>query len=90
MEQEVTLAGALGLIFTQKNRDVAAVTGWNYNTITSTKYRLKRGKVSYEKQEELVLEFGFRKVGEFRYKFPFRSVKTTINQELERRKITNP
>jgi len=85
-KNEFTLSGALALIFSNNNRDISAVTGWNYNTITSHKYRLKRHKLSWEKQEELILAFGFRKVGEQRYKFPHLSVKDDINNKLNTNK----
>lgn len=78
-----TLSGALGLIFTQDTLSVSKVTGWNYNTLVSHKRRWKARQLSYEKQEEIVLVFGFRKVAEFRYKFPFHSVKTTIDKKLK-------
>ena len=44
MENEFTLSGAISIIFAQSNEDVANVTGWNYNTITSHKYRWLRNK----------------------------------------------
>jgi len=82
MQKEITLTGALALIFSNNNRDISKVTGWNYNTITSHKYRLRRHKLSWEKQEQLVIAFGFVRVGEQRYKFPHKSVKTTVNEKL--------
>ncbi len=84
MKQKLTLMGAMAMIFLQNNRDLAAATGWKYNTITSQKYRFHRGKLSHKKQEELVLDFGFKKVGEFRYQFPHNSVKRTIDNKLNK------
>jgi len=82
MQKEITLSGALALIFSQNNRDISKVTGWNYNTVTSHKYRLKRKKLSWEKQEQLVIAFGFKRVGEQRYKFPHNSPRTVVNEKL--------
>ena len=90
MENEFTLSGAISIIFAQSNEDVATVTGWNYNTITSHKYRWLRNKLSYEKQEELILQFGFKRIAEFRYKFPYKSVKGTIDENLKKEEVREP
>jgi len=77
-ERTFKLQGAVAIIFSQGISDISAVTGLNYNTVTSYKYRWKRRKLSYEKQEDLVLRFGFKKVDEFRYVFP----KPTLKDHL--------
>ena len=78
-----SLQGCMAIVFSQNIYDVVAVTGLNYNTITSWKFRWKRRRLSYEKQEDIVLRFGFKKVAEFRYEFPKRELKQSIDETIK-------
>lgn len=82
-ERIFTLQGAIAIVFSQAVYDIEAVTGLPYNTITSWRFRWKRRKLSYEKQEEVVLKFGFVKVEEFRYTFPKRTLKESIDEVIK-------
>lgn len=78
-----TLQGAMAIVFSQNIYDIQAVTSLNYNTITSWKLRWRANKLSYEKQEDIVLRFGFQQVGEFRYQFQKSGLKQSIDETIK-------
>ncbi len=91
-KQEVrtfTLQGAMAIVFSQNIYDIQAVTGLNYNTITSWKLRWRANKLSYEKQEDIVLRFGFQQVGEFRYQFLKGGLKESIDETIKSKSYNN-
>lgn len=79
------LSSAIGMIFTMKSSDIAKVTGMNYNTLISYKYRWKRNKLSIKRQEEIVLDFGFVRIDEYRYTFPSLSIKSAVDKKLAKK-----